>query len=109
MPVVRITRGKVRPGAWDDFVSTLRQIIASAGKVDGLLSRTLAQDLDDPDAGYAISLWEDKIYIDRYEALESTREERARLHQFYTGEYRTSLCAVQYWDETAFDMLPSVD
>ena len=106
MPVVRITRGKVHPGTWDEYVGALRQTIASAGKVEGLLSRTLAQELDDPDAGYAISLWEGLQYIERYEKLEATKQQRAKLHKFYTGEYRTSLCEVKYWDETVFDSLP---
>ena len=109
MPVVRITRGKVRPGAWQEYESALRRVIAKAGSVDGLLSRTLAQDLEDPDAGYAISLWESVDAIEKYESLEQARQDRAELHEFFTGEYKTSLCEVRYWDDTAFELLPGID
>ena len=64
MSVLRVTRGKVKAGAWEEYETSLRKTIAEVGKVPGLLSRTLARDINDRDAGYAISLWESEEAID---------------------------------------------
>lgn len=108
MSVLRVTRGKVRGGSWEDYELALRQIIAEAGKVPGLLSRTLAQDLDDPDAGYTISLWESQEAIETYESRPDVQAFRSRLHDHFKGDFSSSLCRIKYWDETEFDSLPSI-
>ena len=47
--LLRIVRGKLKPGTWDAFEKAYKATIASAGPVEGLLGRWLVQDLDDPD------------------------------------------------------------
>lgn len=108
MSVLRVTRGKVRPGSWDEYEAALRKTIAEVGNVPGLLSRTLARDFADPDSGYAISLWESKEALEEYESMAVVGRTRSRLHEFFVGEYQSSLCDVRYWDETAFEELPSI-
>ena len=108
MSVLRVTRGRVRPGSWDAYEAALRQTIAEVGNVPGLLSRTLARDSDDGDLGYAISLWESKEAIEKYESMAVVGKSRAKLHEFFVGDFDSALCDVRYWDETAFEDLPSI-
>ena len=108
MSVLRITRGRVRHGSWNEYELALRRIIAEAGNVPGLLSRTLAQDLDDPDAGYTISLWESQEAIEAYERRLDVQDFRSMLHHLFQGDFSSSLCNIKYWDETEFDNLPSI-
>ena len=108
MSVLRVTRGKVRSGSWEEYEASLRKMIAQVGNVPGLLSRTLARDLSDPDSGYAISLWESQEAIDRYESSPAVAESRAKFHQFFVGDFDSALCEVRYWDETAFEDMPSI-
>lgn len=108
MSVLRITRGRVRPGSWDDYEAALRKTIAEVGNVPGLLSRTLARDSEDCDLGYAISLWENKEAIQKYESMLVVSRSRAQLHEFFVGDFDSALCDVRYWDETAFEDMPSI-
>lgn len=108
MSVLRVTRGRVRPGSWDDYEAALRKVIAEVGNVPGLLSRTLARDVEDSDSGYAISLWESREAIEKYESMPVVGGTRSRLHEFFVGEFESTLCDVRYWDETAFEEMPSI-
>lgn len=108
MSVLRVTRGKVRPGSWEDYEASLRKMIAAAGNVPGLLSRTLARDLSDPDSGYAISLWESQEAIEQYESSAAVKASRAEFHNFFVGNFDSTLCEIRYWDETAFEDMPAI-
>ena len=108
MSVLRVTRGKVRPGSWEEYEASLRKMIAQVGNVPGLLSRTLARDLNDPDSGYTISLWDSEEALARYESSAAVEESRARFHQFFVGDFDSALCEIRYWDETAFEDMPSI-
>ena len=46
--LLRIIRGKLKPGAWDTFERAYQAAISNAGPVEGLRGRWLVQDVDDP-------------------------------------------------------------
>ena len=46
--LLRIIRGKLKPGTWDAFEKAYRATIASTAPIEGLRGRWLVQDLDDP-------------------------------------------------------------
>ena len=108
MTVLRVTRGKVRPGSWEEYEGALRKTIAEVGNVPGLLSRTLARDLGEPDSGYAISLWESKEAVEAYENRPAVERSRSKFHEFFISDFDSALCEVRYWDETAFEDMPSI-
>ena len=59
--VIRITWGKLRAGAWNDFERTYRENVLTKGKgLKGLKGRWLAQDAGDKDTGFAVSLWDNQ-------------------------------------------------
>lgn len=64
----RISWGRVNPGEWDNYERAFTQAVGEAGVIDGLVSRTLSRDLDDPDTGYTVSVWESVEAMETYEA-----------------------------------------
>ena len=64
---------------------------------NGMRGRWLAQDVQDPDGGFAVSLWETLDALRAYEQSAVFREEiQPRLQPFFAGEYTTYRCDVQY-------------
>ena len=97
--VIRITRGKLRAGAWTDFERTYRDNVLTKGKtVKGLRGRWLAQDGADEDTGFAVSLWESPADMQAYEQSKLYREIMATLEPFFVGDYKTYRCDVKYSD-----------
>ena len=97
--VIRITWGKLRAGAWDEFERTYRANVITKGKnVKGLRGRWLAQDSADKDTGFAVSLWDNPSDMQTYEQGALYREIMAPLQPFFVGEYKASRCEVKYTD-----------
>ena len=53
--IMRITWGKLRAGTWQDFERAYHATVAGK-EVKGLRGRWLAQDVNDPNGGFAVSL-----------------------------------------------------
>ena len=97
--VIRITWGKLRAGAWDEFERTYRANVITKGKnVTGLRGRWLAQDAADKDTGFAVSLWDNLADMQTYEQGALYREIMTPLQPFFVGEYKTFRCEVKYTD-----------
>jgi heme-degrading monooxygenase HmoA len=97
--VIRITWGKLRAGAWNDFERTYRENVLTKGKsLKGLRGRWLAQDSADKDTGFAVSLWDNPADMQAYEQSPLYREIMAPLQPFFVGEYKTYRCDVKYSD-----------
>jgi hypothetical protein len=60
-------------------------------------ARWLTRDVDDPDAGYSISLWEDEASMLAYEGgdLLKTRI-LPTLAPFFSGEFTTTHCEMRF-------------
>ena len=101
--IMRITWGKLRPGTWDEYEKTYRATVVAKGKnVKGLRGRWLAQDAQDKDTGFAVSLWDNQADMQAYEQSALYKEEiLAPLQPFFVGEFKTYRCEVQYQDEDA--------
>ena len=62
-----------------------------------LLGRWLAQDVHDPDGGFAVSLWDTLEDMQAYEQSNAYREMYLpSLRLFFSGEYTTYRCEVKY-------------
>ena len=55
--IMRITWGKLRSGCWQEYEQAYRATVADTA-VPGLRGRWLAQDVHDPDGGFAVSVWD---------------------------------------------------
>jgi heme-degrading monooxygenase HmoA len=96
--VIRITWGRLRAGAWNDFERTYRAKVAEGKTIKGLRGRLLVQDSADKDAGFAISLWENLADMETYEQSELYQEVIATFQPFFVGEYKTYRCEMKYTD-----------
>ena len=101
MQILRITRGRIRPGTWDQFEKALQQSVQDVGHVPGLITRSLARDTKDPDQGYSLSVWESLEDAENYEKSELAKIITPQLQAFFTGDYRSDHCEIRYWETRA--------
>ena len=91
--MLRIIHGKLKPGTWEAYERAYKDVIAKAGKIPGLKGRWLAHAVDDQDAGYTLSLWENEAAMRIYEnsaILQKTIQ--PRLKPFFSGRLLTTRC-----------------
>ena len=94
--IMRITWGKVRPGKWGDFEQAITgPVVAKSNGVKGLRGRWLAQDVEDRDAGYTVSLWESDEELEAYMKGPLYQEIVTLVQPFFAGEFRTTHCDVK--------------
>ena len=95
--VIRITWGKLRSGAWNEFERAYRaNVVTKAKNIRGLRGRWLAQDEGDKDTGFAVSLWDNLADMQSYEQSALYQEIIASLQPFFVGEFKTYRCDVKY-------------
>src|SRR5688500_14629308 len=95
--IMRITWGKLKPGTWDEYERKYKETLADK-EIQGLRGRWLAQDVNDPDGGFSISLWETAEDLQAYEQSDVFREMYVpALGPFFAGEYTTYRCDVKYF------------
>jgi heme-degrading monooxygenase HmoA len=95
--LLRIIRGKLKPGTWDAFERAYQAAISNAGPVEGLRGRWLVQDVDDPDSGSTISLWATEQALRNYESSDLLKSKiTANLAHFFSGQYETRICRVRF-------------
>ena len=95
--LLRIIRGKLKPGAWNAFETAYKQAIADAGPVEGLQGRWLVQDIDDPDSGSTISLWTTEDALRAYERSDALKTKiSAKLAPYFSGQYDTRVSRVRF-------------
>ena len=98
--LMRIIHGKLKPGSWNAYEAAYKEAVAEAGEIAGLRARWLMRDVDDPDSGYTLSLWESEAALQRYEnskLLQTTF--LPKLQPFFSGEYSIKHCEVRVTGE----------
>jgi heme-degrading monooxygenase HmoA len=94
--IMRITWGKLRAGTWQEFERAYHATVAGK-EVKGLRGRWLAQDVNDPNGGFAVSLWDTLEDMHAYEQSAVFKQEiQPTLQPFFVGEYHTYRCDVKY-------------
>jgi heme-degrading monooxygenase HmoA len=92
---MRITWGKLKPGAWNDYEAAYKKVMPRALDVPGVRGRWLIRDLDEPDAGYSVAMFESEHDMRAFtENAEVRAAIRAAFEPFHTGEYTTKHCEV---------------
>ena len=94
--IMRITWGKLRAGCWPEYEQAYRAAVADKA-VPGLRGRWLAHDVQDPDEGFAVSVWDSLEAMQAYEQSAVFKQEiQPTLQPFFVGEYHTYRCDVKY-------------
>ena len=92
---IRITWGKLKPGAWDDYEAAFRKVMPQTMGAPGIRGRWLIRDLDEKDAGYSIAMFESERDMRAYTENADVRAAiRQALDPFHTGKYTTKHCEV---------------
>jgi heme-degrading monooxygenase HmoA len=97
--MLRIIHGKLKPGTWDSYERTYKDVMGKAGKILGLRGRWLAHAMDDPDAGYTISLWENEAAMRAYESGDTLQKTILPQMKPFSGDYTTTRCEVRFAEE----------
>jgi hypothetical protein len=74
--------------------------------VQGLKGRIFSRDLDDPDTGYSISLWESAADMEAYESGAAERDILPRIQPYFGGAFVTNRLEVlmdERYDQPAAD------
>lgn len=97
---MRITWGKIKPGQWQGYEEAYKKGTALTRDAKGLKGRWLVQDLDDPDAGYSITLWDSEREMRNYRDNPVFKEKILPLVQpFFVDQYQTRFCRVKATDK----------
>jgi heme-degrading monooxygenase HmoA len=99
--IMRITWGRVHPGKWSEYEQAYHAaVVAKSRTVKGLRGRWLAQDTNDQDAGFAVSLWDSMADMQAYEQSDFYKQEiLAPLQPFFINAFTTTRCEVKYSQE----------
>ena len=91
---MRITWGRLKPGAWDEYEKAYVKAV-SAKKYAGLKHRFLIQDVAQPDSGFSITVWDSEASLKAYEqdAARNADVEKTMRHLF-SGQFNTQRCRV---------------
>jgi heme-degrading monooxygenase HmoA len=93
--LLRIVRGKLKPGNWHAFEAAYKKAVADAGPIEGLCGRWLVQDVNDPDSGSTISLWATADALHAYESSDTLKNKiAANLAPYFSGQYDTRVSKV---------------
>jgi heme-degrading monooxygenase HmoA len=94
---MRISWGRVKPGRWEEYESRYRAMVTGLSVGPLPKQRWLLRDLDNPDAGYAVSLWDNEADMRAYSQDPEVRKRiEAEFGDLFTGEYTTKLCQVRH-------------
>jgi heme-degrading monooxygenase HmoA len=93
---MRITWGKLKSGAWDQYEAAYRKVMPQTLEVPGIRGRWLIRDLDEADAGYSIAMFDTETEMRAFtENAEVRAAIKGALDPFHTGEYTTKHCEVK--------------
>lgn len=94
---VRIIYGKLKAGSWDAYEAAYKDVMGKAGQAPGLRARWLTRDVENPDAGYSISLWENEASMRAYESSDLLKTTiLPKLTPFFSGDYTTTHCEMRF-------------
>jgi heme-degrading monooxygenase HmoA len=97
---MRITWGKIKPGQWQGYEEAYKKGTALTRDAQGLKGRWLVQDLDDPDSGYSITLWDNEQDMRGYRNNPVFQEKVLPLvRPFFVDQYETRFCRVKATDK----------
>jgi heme-degrading monooxygenase HmoA len=107
---MNITWGRVKEGMWSEYERLFLQSDATSLGLKGLRCRWLLRDLDDADAGFAISLWDSAEALQQFHSNTIVRDLRENQFKYlFVNEYSRHECEVRVASPGALNhIMPSV-
>lgn len=84
--IVRISRGRIKDGSWDQFEAAWSQVYGNHAPA-GLRARALTRDTTDDNRGASISVWDDMAAMSA--AAEVLSGAMNSMEAYFTGDYET--------------------
>ena len=99
--IVRIGRGHIRPGTWDEYERVYQHLLVDGEKPRGLRTRLLVRDKEDEHGGYTVAIWDDEEALAEW--LESSEFARIQteMRPFFVGDYQVHTCDVRVHEQLA--------
>jgi len=97
--IVRIGRGHVRPGTWEQFEQTYQRLLVEGETPPGLRTRLLVRDVADEHGGYTITTWDDEAALTAWLESSSFAEIQEQMRPFFVGDYQVSTCDVRIQEQ----------
>ena len=98
--------GRVKTGLWPEYERTFLQANIPIQELPGLVCRWLLRDMDDTDAGFALSLWETEADLNRYVSSDAIRQIREqRFKALFAEDFTRYICEVRVESPGALDHL----
>ena len=92
---MRVTKGRSKPGCWDQYEAVYRKFVENGPRPFGLLARWLLRSVEDRDLGFSLSLWESREAMEAYERSDAVRGEiLPHLAPYLTGDFVAHHCEV---------------
>ena len=93
---MRVTKGHVKSGCWDQYEAAYRQHVEGRPPPAGLLGRWLLRATTDPNLGFSLRLWATKVAMEAYERSDAVRREiLPHLAPFLTNDFVAHHCDVK--------------
>ena len=93
---MRIIWGRIRSGQWEEYERRFDKLAAAQTAAAGPKRRWLVRDLDEPDAGFAISLFDTLEEMRAWSNDPAARQRtQSEMSDLYVGDYRTRQCEVR--------------
>jgi heme-degrading monooxygenase HmoA len=98
---MRIIWGRIRTGQWDRYEAAYKEIfLAKKPVIEGLKGRWLVRDVNDPNAGYSVSVWKSVEAMNKYESGEFFRTVvKPALQPYFVDDFTTAHCEVRVIEE----------
>jgi heme-degrading monooxygenase HmoA len=91
----------VEPGKWDEYEAAYREGAAQAGRPEGLMAHRLLRDIDDPDTGYSVMVWESAEAMEQYESSPNREVHRSLILPFFPAAFVVNRLEVVYDEDFA--------
>ena len=98
--ILRIGRGHVRPGTWDEFETVYRQLLVDREQPRGLRERWLVRDDADEHGGYTIAAWDDADAVAEWLKTDAFADIQDAMRPYFVGDYQVHTCEVRVHEET---------
>ena len=93
---VRMTWGTLNAGTWDSFEEVYRRtVLDTSESVPGLRGRMLVRDVENPNAGGTLSLWDSAEAAQAYEEGPRRHDSLPAIQPFFAGEYSAHVCELR--------------
>lgn len=99
--IVRIGRGHIRPGTWDEYEKAYQRLLVEGAKPPGLRTRLLVRDVDDEHGGYTIATWDDEAALSEWLASDAFARIQDEMRPYFVGDYQVHTCDVRVHEQLA--------